>query len=94
MGGEDIIARREAKPATGEEEHAEIFRVAVDAGQEPEHELGTDEFAPIGRGLLGAQEEIHDPADPWAAFIFIFQRRRCSCGLAEIFLRQPHPFYR
>ena len=88
IGREHIIARSEPVAASRIQEDAEVLGVPVDRAQHPKEDLCAKEVLTIFIGNLGAQKNVHDGFDSRAAVRFIFLRRRGTCGLTEIFLRQ------
>ena len=84
----DIVERRQAEPAAGQQEDAEILRVPVRGAQQPEHDLGFEKQGLVGLRLVTGFEQVENLPHAGAAVGLVLGSRRHGERLAAILLRQ------
>jgi hypothetical protein len=85
---EHVVQRGQRVRAPGVQPDAEVLRVTVGCGHQPEGDLACEERAQVNARVLRAVQHLRQLLDAGAAICFVLDRRVHAARLAEVFLRK------
>src|SRR5260370_37048187 len=84
----DIVKRRQAKPPAGQQEYAEVLRMAVRRSEQPEYDLRLEKQSLVRFRFVARSSEFKNVANAGTAIVIILAGWRHREGLAAGLLRQ------